>query len=79
MHISNRIILDERKITLHRKIARTNSVIQVCLRRVSFKERFTSNKIEQRPQIFVKLSFRELSDSKVSGLCPFDNMAISFS
>ena len=31
---------------------------------------------EQRPQIFVKLSFRELCDSKLSGLHPFDNMAI---
>ena len=31
---------------------------------------------EQRPQIFVKLSFRELYDSKLSGLHPFDNVAI---
>ena len=31
---------------------------------------------QQRPQIFVKLSFRELYDSKLSGLHPFDNMAI---
>ena len=31
---------------------------------------------EQRPQIFVKLRFRELYDSKSSGLHPFDNMAI---
>ena len=29
-----------------------------------------------RPQIFVKLSFRELCGSKLSGLHPFDNMAI---
>ena len=35
-----------------------------------------SAKFEQRPQIFVKLSFRELCDSKLSGLHPFDNMAI---
>ena len=37
-----------------------------------------STKFEQRPQIFVKLriSFRELSDSKLSGLHAFDNMAI---
>ena len=27
-----------------------------------------STKFEQRPQIFVKLSFRELCDSKLSGL-----------
>ena len=35
-----------------------------------------STEFEQRPQIFVKLSFRELCDSKLSGLHPFDNMAI---
>ena len=35
-----------------------------------------STKFEQRPQIFVKLSFREFCDSKLSGLHPFDNMVI---
>ena len=35
-----------------------------------------STKFEQRPQIFVKLSFRELCDSKLSGLHASDNMAI---
>ena len=35
-----------------------------------------STKFEQRPQIFVKLSFRELCDSKLSGLQAFDNMTI---
>ena len=35
-----------------------------------------STKFEQRPQIFVKLSFRELCDSKLSGLRAFDNMVI---
>ena len=34
-----------------------------------------SAKFRQRPQIFVKLSFRELCDSKLFGLHPFDNMA----
>ena len=33
-------------------------------------------KFERRPQIFVKLSFRELCDSKLFDLHPFDNMAI---
>ena len=33
-----------------------------------------STKFEQRPQIFVKLSFRELCDSKLSGLHTFDNI-----
>ena len=35
-----------------------------------------STKFKRRPQIFVKLSFRELHDSKLSGLQAFDNMAI---
>ena len=35
-----------------------------------------STKFEQRPQIFVKLSFGKLCNSKLSGLHPFDNMAI---
>ena len=40
------------------------------------KKDLQSIKFEQRPQIFVKLSFRELCDSKLSGLYPFDNMTI---
>ena len=35
-----------------------------------------STLFEQRPQIFVKLSFRELGDSKLSGLHAFDTMTI---
>ena len=35
-----------------------------------------SIKLERRPQIFEKLSFRELCGSKLNGLLPFDNMAI---
>ena len=35
-----------------------------------------STKFERRPQIFVKLSIRELCDSKLSGLHAFDKMAI---
>ena len=37
-----------------------------------------STKFERRPQIFVKLSFRELRNSKLSGLHAFDNMDIKF-
>ena len=36
-----------------------------------------STKFEQRPQIFITLSFRELFDSKLSGLTPFGNMVIT--
>ena len=35
-----------------------------------------STKFERRARIFVKLNFRELCDSKLSGLHTFDNMAI---
>ena len=35
-----------------------------------------STKLEQRPQIFVKLSFRELYGSKLSGLHSFHDMTI---
>ena len=35
-----------------------------------------STKFEQRAHIFVKLSFGELCDSKLSGLHDFDNMDI---
>ena len=33
-------------------------------------------KFEQRPQIFIKLGFRELCGSKFSGLHAFDDIAI---
>ena len=35
-----------------------------------------STKFKRRPRLFIKLSFRELCDSKLSGLHAFDNMAI---
>ena len=35
-----------------------------------------SKKLEQKPRVFVKLSFRELCGSKLSDLCLFDNVAI---
>ena len=35
-----------------------------------------STKLEQRSQIFVKVSFRDLCNSKLSGAHAFDNVAI---
>ena len=35
-----------------------------------------STKFEQRPQVFVKLRFRELCDSKLSSLHPFNNSLV---
>ena len=45
-----------------------------------FKEKFTSNDIQKEDlgKILVKLHYRELSDSKLPGLCD-DNMATSIS
>ena len=48
---------------------------QEKIRRVSFKESFTSSEI-RRLRLVVKLRFRELYDSKLSGLGAFDNIAI---
>ena len=36
-------------------------------------------KFERRTRALEKLSFRELPDSNLSGLFPFDNIAISLS
>ena len=45
-------------------------------RKFDLREDSHSTKLERRPRVFVKLSFRELCGSKLSGLYPFDNMAI---
>ena len=37
-----------------------------------------SIKFKRRPQTFIKLKFRELPDSKLSSLHPFDNMIIIY-
>ena len=37
-----------------------------------------STKFKERPQILVKLSFRQLYDSNLSGLHTFDNMVIIY-
>ena len=45
-------------------------------RKLDSKKDSHSTKFERRPQIFAKLSFRELCDLKLSGLHLFDNMTI---
>ena len=35
-----------------------------------------STKFDRMPRIFAKLNFRELCDTKLSALHPFDNIAI---
>ena len=37
-----------------------------------------STKFKRRPQIFVELSFRELCDSKLSGLHAFDVLSLNW-
>ena len=37
---------------------------------------FQSTSFDRRPQIFVKLTFTELCDSKLTGLHAFDSMGI---
>ena len=43
---------------------------------LSSRKDLPSTKLERRPQIFIKLSFRELCGSRLSGLHPFDEMVI---
>ena len=65
MHMSTKILSDQRKITSHTEIARINWVIQVCLiqskndRRVWFKERFTINKIRAKTSNICKAKLLE--------------------
>ena len=47
-----------------------------CQNQLSHPGLSQSTKFERRPQIFVKLSFRVLCNSKLSGLHTFDNMVI---
>ena len=82
MHMSPEILSDQRKITSHREIARINEPPSFVSLRARMSGQFDSRKdsqsrkFERRPQILVKLSFRELCDSKLSGLHAFDNMVI---
>ena len=73
-----------RKITSHREIARVNRVFHVYLPHKTGKsgesdsrKDYQSTKLERRPRILVKLSFRELCISKSTGWSIFDNIAIS--
>ena len=67
------------------KLPRSIESFQFVSHRARMSQKFDSRKeshlkqFEQRPQILVKLSFRELCYSKLSGLHPFDNMATSLS
>ena len=80
--MSNRIFSDYRKITSHREIRQNQLRHPSLSHRARLSGEFDSRKelhstkLERRPQIFVKLSFGEFCGSKLSGLHPFDNMAI---
>ena len=76
------ILSDQRKITSHREIARINEPSSFVSLRARMSRDFDSRKdsqstkFKQRPQIFLKVGFRELCNSKLSGLHAFDNRAI---
>ena len=79
MHRNNGILLNQRKIRPHRKIARSHpslSYIKLECQENLIRRKIHSTNLEQRPWILVKLSFIVLSDSKLSGLHPFNNMVI---
>ena len=48
MHMTTRILLDYRKITSHREIARINWVIQVCLTQQEYQESLIQGKIRSQ-------------------------------
>ena len=80
--MSNRILSDKRKITISEKFPESIESSKFLSHRARMsggcysRKDSHSRKIGQRPQIFIKVSFRELGDSKLSALHPFDNMAI---
>ena len=84
--MSNKMLLDKKKITLHNETAGINCLSQICLTyKVRISGTFDSRKdshptqLERRPYILVKLSFRELWDSKLPGLPSFHNTTKSMS
>ena len=76
MHISNRILLQRK---CQNKLSDPSFVSHRARMSREFESRkdSCSTKFEQKPQIFVKLSFKEFCDSNLSGLHPFDNMTIN--
>ena len=79
MHRNNGILLNQRKIRPHRKIARSHpslSYIKLECQENLIRRKIHSTNLEQRPWILVKLSSIVLCDSKLSGLHPFNNMVI---
>ena len=79
----NRVLANSRKKTLTEisleSVDSSKSVLHNARILVEFDLREDSwpIKLEKRPRILVKLSFRELWDSKLSGWCTFGNIAIS--
>ena len=49
---------------------------QKCQENLIQQKIHNQQKFKERPRIFIKLSFRELCDPKLSGLHAFDNMVI---
>ena len=85
MHMSNVIFPDYRKITLTKTLQQSLEPSTFVSHRAWMSGEFDSRKdsdlikFERRPQILVKLSFRELCDSKLLDSGAFDNMTCSLS
>ena len=68
----NKILLGQRKITPHRKIARINLVIEVVSYwarmpwQFDLRKDLHPTKFQERPQILVKQSFRDICGSVIS-------------
>ena len=82
MHMSTRILLDSYNSFESSRYYNPFESFRFVSDRARMSGKFYSRKdlqsakVERRPLIFVRLSFRELCDSELSGLHAFDNMSI---
>ena len=76
MHMSTRTLnLSQRNFQNQLSHPGLSHIEQECQESL-IQGKIQSAKFEQKPEIFVKLSFKELRDSKLSGLHAFDIMTI---
>ena len=76
MHMSTRILFGLKEESLSQRNCQNQLSHPGLSGEFDSREDSQSTEFERRPQIFVKLSFRELCDSKLSGFHAYDNMAI---
>ena len=79
MYVSSRIISSQRKITPQTEILPESfSHPGLCHIKQECQESLIQGKIHIQQNLNESLSFRELCDSKLPGLHPFDNMTIIY-